>query len=83
MSTDTSFGNIADLHENMNGDQGNLVYLIDRDENEVKRQYESIKSAKSLIAAYSVGLKHVMVVMVSGRVKKIIRQKNKDKKWEH
>lgn len=75
MSTSTSFGSVADLHESLNGETGNLVYLTGRTEIEMREQYNSIKGAKSIIGAYSLNSRHVLVLMVGGKVKKISRKK--------
>lgn len=70
------FGSVSQLHESMNGNQGNLVYLIDRDYNEIIRQYEEIKQAKVIVGSYATGMKHCLVLFVGGIVKKkVVRRK--------
>ena len=69
------FGNINDVFENVNGYQGNLVYIMDRQPSEVIRQYNEIKQAKQIIAAYSINNRHCLVVAVDAKVKIIKKKK--------
>jgi len=78
MDPSISFGKVTDLHESLNGNNGTIVYLSDRDEAEVQAKYESIKAAKSILAAYGMNSRHYLVLMVGGKVKKVLKkQKNK------
>lgn len=53
----------------------NLVYLIDKDEKELIRQYHQIRTEKTIIAAYSINGRHCLVLFVDGKVKQIKKDK--------
>ena len=75
MTVSTDFGTLnSAIHADFDS-YVNLVYLIDKDHNEIVRQYSEIKSSKQIVAAYSMNGRHVLIVDVSGNVKKIIRKK--------
>lgn len=77
MVTRTSYGSITDLHERMDGDNGELVYLMERSEALIRERYDAIKAPKSIIAAYGQGSKHVLVLLVGGIVKRVKKKVNK------
>ena len=74
--TKTEYGNANDLIEDMNGGPANIIYLINRDYNEIVNQYNQIKASKAIISAYSIGPKHCLVLRVDGIIrKKVIKRK--------
>lgn len=74
MKPGESFGNVTDLHDDLSGGQGTLVYLKGRSEKEVTEQYEAIKSVKSIITAYGMNGRHYLVIMVGGIVKRVTKK---------
>ena len=79
MTTVSDFGTLNSITHADYDSYVNLVYLIDRDEKEIVRQYSEIKTHKQIIAAYSINSRHCLVVDVSGFVKKVIRKKKINK----
>jgi hypothetical protein len=72
------FGNVIDLHENFNGNQGNLVLLEDENMDEINRQWKQIKQGSAFVGYSIKGRKHCLLLLVAGIVKKkVIKRKSK------
>lgn len=72
---DTSFGEITQLTQTPIDIYTNLIYLIEKDHNDLIEKYNAIRAEKNVISAYSINGRHCLVLSVDGRIKKIIKKK--------
>jgi len=79
MTTTSDFGTLNSAIHADHDSYVNLVYLVEKDHNEIVRQYSEIKTHKQIVAAYSINGRHCLVVDVSGFVKKVTRKKKINK----
>lgn len=52
----------------------NLVYLMDKDADELVKKYHAVRAEKHIVSSYSIGSRHVLVLFINGKVKKIIKK---------
>ena len=67
-TTKTSVANKESvLHEKIN-EHWTLVYMVDRDQNKLMKEFNDIKFQKQIISAYGHNNRHYLVIYVDARV---------------